>query len=1073
MTHPLFDWLPPPLTQHVALALVHFLWQGTLAALVLAVILRLVEDRVPAAEKEAADRSSPLSNNTRANARYMIACFGLMVMAALPVVNLWVTEPPADPAAGHDPPPEALSGESLDASGEREAAARADTLSAESMIAVEPTIDASIPQAGTAAATTTFDELQAVGVERDASAASVWSLMPFARPSVLQAFFWVWLAGVALLAAWHLLGCTLAHRLRRAGRNAPDEVIAVAGRIARRLGISRVVAVRQTLRASAPVVIGWIKPALLLPASVLSGLAPHELEAVFAHELAHVRRHDYLVNLVQTVVETLLFYHPALWWLSRRIRCEREFCADDLAMRACQGREVYVRSLIAVAESSRRVPSPAVAATGASLLARVRRILQAGDGPSPSPGSARRSALAGVLAALCLGAGLMAAAQNRPADDSPAREEAIDRLRVADEPEEIPGKDLRAFDSEQRPAAAAQPARFRIDSTQTTTPEWQQMIARCEDLPRIRAGHGEVTLMRVVLEEGDADAPVQMMGTKLVLPKRGTGGGRYLQIRNGDFALLDHINSARRREGKDPVEIGNFTHYPATIWVTVPPRGTLGVLGDVVLSPVPEQEMGRIVATVDFADEGPLVTGQLRVGPVVVGGPYGRTFYFDSDRLAYSGRIAPGSYKILLPDFDMVKSRWTVDVSPGELTRLQFLARSQKDVEKIEEVHRPETELETRLFEARKPDDVKHDDKPAESRDLGASTEEGQQTRAPAHQPRRSGKLPEHVSTLFRWLAADTELMIVAKDFELPDPKGRGRLGPPLQVAGTLAVWPLPGPTMESLSGRPVRWAVHGGRNCEIVSAFGSVRQEGASIIRFDQELPDEKLRELRNQLRGAAEEVRSMAGHDVYVFPPDRDSMEAIYKLKPWQGQYVVLPSAETMITATSDAYLSELFGRMATAPREIALPLSLPEWKYLDREADVWLLRHLPDQNPNPRLRVPEGKRKLRGLVWGLRGETKLTFRATYLPMPGWEKEVAALARRWFVHPGETEIPEKLAVLLEFTTEPDGSVTLAIPGEGGVPAEIDPQRFLAQELEPDDARMRLFAFFTFGLHASQGLWQ
>ena len=79
-------------------------------------------------------------------------------------------------------------------------------------------------------------------------------------------------------------------------------------------------------------VVGWLRPVILLPASALTGLAPSQLEAVIAHELAHIRRHDYLVNLFQTTVETLLFYHPASWWISRQIRAEREHCCDDVAV---------------------------------------------------------------------------------------------------------------------------------------------------------------------------------------------------------------------------------------------------------------------------------------------------------------------------------------------------------------------------------------------------------------------------------------------------------------------------------------------------------------------------------------------------------------------------------------------------------------------------------------------------------------------------------------------------------------------------------------------------------------------
>jgi len=91
-------------------------------------------------------------------------------------------------------------------------------------------------------------------------------------------------------------------------------------RLATRLGVGRAVRLVQSVRVDVPSVIGHFKPVILLPASALTGLAPQELEAILAHELAHIRRHDYLVNLIQTTIETLLFYHPAVWWISREIR---------------------------------------------------------------------------------------------------------------------------------------------------------------------------------------------------------------------------------------------------------------------------------------------------------------------------------------------------------------------------------------------------------------------------------------------------------------------------------------------------------------------------------------------------------------------------------------------------------------------------------------------------------------------------------------------------------------------------------------------------------------------------------
>ena len=118
---------------------------------------------------------------------------------------------------------------------------------------------------------------------------------------------------------------------------------------------------------------------MLLPASALAGLSPQQLEAILAHELAHIRRHDYLVNLLQTLVETLLFYHPAVWWLSRRIRIERENCCDDLAVSLCGDPVAYAKALADLEElradssrSSWRRPAARCCSASAGCSARRR-----------------------------------------------------------------------------------------------------------------------------------------------------------------------------------------------------------------------------------------------------------------------------------------------------------------------------------------------------------------------------------------------------------------------------------------------------------------------------------------------------------------------------------------------------------------------------------------------------------------------------------------------------------------------------------------------------------------------------
>src|SRR6185503_3583474 len=126
--------------------------------------------------------------------------------------------------------------------------------------------------------------------------------------------------------------------------------------------------------------VGWVKPAVLLPAAALTGLSTVQLESLLAHELAHVRRHDYLVNLLQGLIETLLFYHPAVWWVSRQIRREREHCCDDIAVALCGDVKLYAGALAQLEELRGRVLEPALAATGGELLGRIRRLLQ----PAPS-----------------------------------------------------------------------------------------------------------------------------------------------------------------------------------------------------------------------------------------------------------------------------------------------------------------------------------------------------------------------------------------------------------------------------------------------------------------------------------------------------------------------------------------------------------------------------------------------------------------------------------------------------------------------------------------------------------------
>jgi D-alanyl-D-alanine endopeptidase (penicillin-binding protein 7) len=147
-------------------------------------------------------------------------------------------------------------------------------------------------------------------------------------------------------------------------------------RLAERCGLGRDVRLRVVDGLASPITAGWWRPVVLVPASLIAGMPPQLLEALLAHELGHVRRHDYLVNLLQNVIETLLFYHPAVWWLSGRIRAEREQIADDFAARHLGEPRRLALALSELEKLQFSSHHLAQAANGGDQMARIRRLLR-------------------------------------------------------------------------------------------------------------------------------------------------------------------------------------------------------------------------------------------------------------------------------------------------------------------------------------------------------------------------------------------------------------------------------------------------------------------------------------------------------------------------------------------------------------------------------------------------------------------------------------------------------------------------------------------------------------------------
>ena len=205
--------------------------------------------------------------------------------------------------------------------------------------------------------------------------------------------------------------------------------------------------------------------------------------------------------------------------------------------------------------------------------------------------------------------------------------------------------------------------------------------------------------------------------------------------------------------------------------------------------------------------------------------------------------------------------------------------------------------------------------------------------------------LPPHVEHVLRWLPEDTETLIVARSVILPV------LVPDRtytwQDVGTwlaFGEWDLVGggKLSKPLQGRKMACVIHGAKNFESVSSFGSLRSESCSIIVFEADLGD-AAREWTEGLRKEAKAVRTLVGREVFVFPSTTE-MEPWVKETMWQGTYFVLLNPNTLLCASSDRFLESLLRRIDDVPGARALPGDLPEWKYVDFDAPVWMLRHLP---------------------------------------------------------------------------------------------------------------------------------
>jgi len=347
--------LGSPIGQAIGWALLHLLWQGVLVAAILAATLALLSKQ-------------------SANARYLASCGALALLVVLGAVTAY---------------------RAYDGS-----ASEAPNIS----LVTAPTSEKTI-------------ELTTSDTAQPATGNRLTTIATFTK-SHLPQIVMIWLTGVLLLSVRLLFGWLRAHSIaKKNATEAAPEWQRSARRLAHALKLRRAVQLLESAAVEVPTVIGWLRPVVLLPATSLTGLSTEQMEMILAHELAHIRRNDFFVNLMQAVVETLLFYHPAVWWISNRIRVEREHCCDDVAVSVSGKPLVYARALTRLEELRIEDAQAFVAANGGSLIGRIRRLAGArAESPNAPSRFVAGAALLTVLLALIIAPSLPLRGEQQKAD---------------------------------------------------------------------------------------------------------------------------------------------------------------------------------------------------------------------------------------------------------------------------------------------------------------------------------------------------------------------------------------------------------------------------------------------------------------------------------------------------------------------------------------------------------------------------------------------------------------------------------------------------------------------------------
>ncbi len=305
------------LISEIGWGIIHFTWQASLIALFAMVILKL-------------------SRKDNANFRYMVCCISLLLMIILPIVTVALNYYP-------------------------ESNEKFIVTATNSNVNVEQVIQ--------------NEMVIATRYKTEEISLTTWEKFLEYFDAAIPFITLFWILGVLIFCIYHLTGMLRwRHQIMQNKQDISSDLKQRINLLIEKLGIRQKFNMIQSVKIDIPTVYGWFKPTLIIPVSFFTGMDQKYIDSIILHELAHIKRYDYLVNMFQILMETIGFFHPAVWWISGKIRQEREHCCDDFAVNILGDRLLYVKSLVQL-EETRSTPALALAANGGELMQRVSRIL--------------------------------------------------------------------------------------------------------------------------------------------------------------------------------------------------------------------------------------------------------------------------------------------------------------------------------------------------------------------------------------------------------------------------------------------------------------------------------------------------------------------------------------------------------------------------------------------------------------------------------------------------------------------------------------------------------------------------